>query len=320
MACMSTITVIPGDGVGPEVIAEATQTLDSLDLGFDLRVLDHVNADTYLRDGTALSGEDVAAIRASAGTLLGAVGDPRLGVDYPRGVLPRLRRELDLYVNYRPVNLLHDRLSPLRDAARRPIDCVVISDNAESLATGGVSRVLDFAFAAARRSVCLVGASDTASNTDRIWQRSWEEIAECYPNVHTSYEDASAAAARLVAGPAAFDVIVANGCHGAVLTELATGLAGAVGLSAAANINGASGFGLFSAVPHAGPDVAGQGIANPIGATLSAALMIEHLGHTEAAIALRQAVATVIAHGWVTPDLAGELSTKDAGAAIRAQL
>ncbi|MBY8846084.1 isocitrate/isopropylmalate dehydrogenase family protein [Streptomyces sp. SP2-10] len=340
---MTTITVIPGDGIGPEVTQQATETLEALGLGLDIDVLDHVNAEKYLRTGTALSDGDFARVRASAGTLLGAVGDPRVGIDYARQVLLRLRVELDLFVNYRPAKLFHDRLSPLRRPEHRPIDCLIVRENTEGLysqAGGvlragteheaaldvdintfhGVSRILDFAFSIATRSVCMVDKSNAVRHGGQLWQRCFQELASAHPELETTHEYVDAAAMKLVADPTRFDVIVANNSYGDILSDLAAELAGGLGTSASANINGATGFGLFEPVHGTAPDIAGQGIANPIGAILSAALLIERLEHTSEAQAVREAVNAAIEAGQVTPDLGGQLSTKDAGAAIRAHL
>jgi 3-isopropylmalate dehydrogenase len=339
----ATVTVIPGDGIGPEVIDEALATVAALDLGIDLDVLDHVNAEAWLRTGVALSDEDFERVRASSGTLLGAVGDPRVGPEYARGVLLRLRFELDLYVNFRPAKLFHDRLSPLRRPEHRAIDCVVIRENTEGLYAGiggvlrpftphetaidteistyhGVARILDFAFATARRSVCLVDKSNAVRHGGRLWQRCWREAAARHPDIETSHLYVDTAVMKLVSDPTTFDVIVANNSHGDILSDLAAELAGGLGTSASANINGATGYGLFEPVHGTAPDIAGKGVANPIGAVLTAALLLERLGHDEAADAVRKAVDTVIAAGRVPPDLGGELGTKAVGAAIRAAL
>ncbi|MFG2805863.1 isocitrate/isopropylmalate dehydrogenase family protein [Streptomyces sp. DT199] len=340
---MTTITVIPGDGIGPEVVREATETLEALGLGLDLDVLDHVNADTYLRTGDALTDDDFARVRAGASTLLGAVGDPRAGAEYARQVLLRLRAELDLFVNYRPAKLFHDRLSPLRRPEHRGIDCVIVRENTEGLysQTGGVlragtehetaldidintfhgvHRILDFAFSLATRTVCMVDKSNAVPHGGQLWQRCFRELANRHPHLEITHEYVDAAAMKLVADPTRFDVIVANNSYGDILSDLAAELAGGLGTSASANINGATGFGLFEPVHGTAPDIAGQGIANPVGAVLSAALLIERLGHAAEAEAVRNAVNGAIEDGQVTPDLGGRLSTKDAGAAIRARL
>lgn len=340
---MSTVSVLPGDGIGPEVIEQAMLTLDALDLGLDFDLLDNVNADTYLQTGIALSDKDFDRIKASDAALLGAVGDARADAEYARGVLLRLRFDLDLYVNLRPAALCHDRLSPLRDEARRPIDCVVIRENTEGLYAGiggrlrpattqevaidaeintwhGVSRILDFAFAVARRSVCMVDKSNAVRNGGALWQRCWAEAVRRHPEVPTSHLYVDAAVMKLVADPTAFDVIVTNNSYGDIISDLTSELAGGIGTAASANVNGSTGFGLFEPVHGTAPDIAGKGVANPIGAILTAALLIERLGHTDAAQALRQAVRDVISAGLGTPDLGGNLTTEDAGAAIRARL
>ncbi|MGH3700723.1 MAG: isocitrate/isopropylmalate dehydrogenase family protein [Pseudonocardiaceae bacterium] len=340
---MSAITVVPGDGIGPEVIDQSLYVLDALELNLDFDVLDHVNADTYLRTGTALSDADVDRIRSSAGTLLGAVGDTRVDANYARSVLLRLRFELDLYVNYRPATLLHDQLSPLRAQEHRAIDCVIVRENTEGLYAGiggtlrpftphetaidaevstyhGVSRIIEFAFSIARRTVCMVDKSNAVPNGGRLWQRCWREATARHPQFETSHLYVDAAAMKLITDPTAFDVIVANNSHGDILSDLTAVLAGGLGTATSANINGGTGFGLFEPVHGTAPDIANQDIANPIGAILSGALLIERLGHTEQATAVRRAVTASILAGWVTPDLGGRLSTKDASAAIRAQL
>jgi 3-isopropylmalate dehydrogenase len=341
---MTTITVIPGDGIGPEVIDQVLETLEALPLDLEFDVLGHVNADTYLRTGTALSDEDVERIRSSAGVLFGAVGDTRVRTaDYARSVLLRLRLEFDLYVNYRPARLFHDRLSPLRNAAHRAIDCVVIRENTEGLYAGiggtlrpstpgetaidveisthhGVSRIIDFAFSVARRAVCMVDKSNAVRHGGALWQRCWREAAAKHSQLDKSHLYVDTAAMRLVADPTAFDVLVAGNSHGDILSDLTAQLAGGLGLAPSANINGDSGFGLYEPVHGSAPDIAGQGVANPMGAILTGALLIERLGHADQAYAVRRAVNSAIATDRVTPDLGGRLGTKDVGAAIRAQL
>ncbi|MFC9435212.1 isocitrate/isopropylmalate dehydrogenase family protein [Nocardia sp. NPDC057030] len=340
---MSTITVIPGDGIGPEVIEEAVRTLDELALGLEFDILGHVNADNYLRTGIALSDSDFDRISASDAVLLGAVGDARADMAYARGVLLRLRFDLDLYVNYRPAVLCHDRLSPLRDETRRSIDCRVVRENTEGLYAGiggrlhratsnevgidaeistyhGVARILDFAFTSARRSVCLVDKSNAVRNGGALWQRCWAEACDKYPDVPARHLYVDAAVMHLVHDPTAFDVIVTNNSYGDILSDLTAELAGGLGAVGSANINGGNGFGLFEPVHGSAPDIAGRAIANPIGAILTAALLVDHLGHRDAARAVRTGVEKVISAGHVTPDLGGPLSTRDVGAAIRAQL
>ncbi|MGW4380388.1 isocitrate/isopropylmalate dehydrogenase family protein [Kitasatospora sp. NPDC004531] len=341
---MTTVAVIPGDGIGPEVIGPALAVLDALDLGVRTDLLDHVNAETYLRTGAALTAADLDRIRTSGAALLGAVGDPRLAdTGYVRGVLTTLRLELDLYVNYRPAALLHDRLSPLRDPARRAIDCVIVRENTEGLYSGigggaragtpheialdvdlstrqGVSRVLEFAFATARRSVCLVDKANAVRNGGGLWQRCWSEAVARHPEVETSHLYVDTAALRLATDPTAFDVIVTNNSYGDILSDLTAALAGGLGVAASGNLNPATGFGLFEPVHGSAPDIAGTGVANPFGAILSVALLAEHLGRPAEADAVRAAVAAAVADGRVTPDLGGTLGTEEVGAAVLGEL
>ncbi|MEU5980467.1 isocitrate/isopropylmalate family dehydrogenase [Streptomyces sp. NPDC047315] len=341
---MQRITVIPGDGIGPEVIEPALALVDSLGLDLTLDVLDHVNADAHLRHGSALRAADLDRIRTSDATLLGAVGDPRLGdTAYVRSVLTTLRTELDLYANYRPARLWHDRLSPLRDRARRAIDCVIVRENTEGLYSGiggstrtsspdevavdldlnthrGVSRIIDFAFSVARRSVCLVDKANAVRHGGQLWQRCWREAVERHPHVATSHLYADAAAMRLATDPTAFDVIVTNNSHGDILSDLTAALAGGLGMAASANLNAATGRGLFEPVHGSAPDIAGRQVANPFAAILSTALLVEHLGHREEAEAVRRAVAAAVGARRVTPDLGGRLTTKEAGAAVLAEV
>jgi 3-isopropylmalate dehydrogenase len=341
---MTTVAVIPGDGVGPEVTDQAVHVLDSLHLGLKFDVLDQVNADRFQRDGVALSDDEMARARSAGSILLGAIGDPRVtNPAYARDVLLRLRFELDLYVNHRPAVLLDDRLSPLRDPARRAIDCVVVRENTEGAYIGsggvlrastphevaidndvstryGVSRVLEYAFSVARRSVCMVDKANALPFGGGLWQRCWAEAKKAHPDVKVSHEYVDAAAMKLVNDPTAFDVIVTNNSYGDILSDLTAQLSGGLGTAASANVNPEQGVGLFEPVHGSAPDIAGQGIANPVGAVLSAALMLDHLGHRGPADALRTAVRLTVAAGRCTPDLGGHLGTKDAAAAILAEV
>ncbi|MFI1166618.1 isocitrate/isopropylmalate dehydrogenase family protein [Streptomyces sp. NPDC020801] len=341
---MKTITVIPGDGIGPEVIEPALDILETLALGVRMDVLDHVNAERYLRTGGALAEADLDRIRTSEATLLGAVGDPRLSdTGYVRSVLSTLRLELDLYANYRPARLWHDRLSPLRDEARRAIDCVIVRENTEGLYSGvggstrmgspqeiaidvdlsthhGVSRIMEFAFSVARRSVCLVDKANAVRNGGQLWQRCWHEAVARHPQFDTSHLYVDAAAMKLATDPTAFDVIVTNNSYGDILSDLTAALAGGLGVAASANLNPATGHGLFEPVHGSAPDIAGTGVANPFAAILSVALLIEHMGRAGEAGAVRRAVAAAVEAGRVTPDLGGSLSTKEVGAVVLAEL
>ncbi|MBL1114998.1 isocitrate/isopropylmalate dehydrogenase family protein [Streptomyces sp. 110] len=341
---MTRIAVIPGDGIGPEVVEQAVLTLDEFRLGLDFDFLDHVNADTYLRTDVALSDEDVARVASSRSALLGAIGDPRVGSPaYGRGVLLRLRFDLDLYVNYRPAKLLSDRLSPLRRDRARAVDCVVIRENTEGLYTGlggslrpgggheialdidlsthrGTARVVDHAFSVARREVCMVDKANAVEHGGGLWQRCWRTAAARHPDMATRHMYVDAAAMRMVTDPTTFDVIVTNNSYGDILSDVASAVAGGIGTAASANLNPERGFGLYEPVHGSAPDIAGKQVANPIGAILSAGLLLADLGHTAEAAALRHAVARAVTEGETTPDLGGPLDTRKAGQAVRARL
>ncbi|MFF8505643.1 isocitrate/isopropylmalate dehydrogenase family protein [Streptomyces anulatus] len=339
-----TVSVIPGDGIGPEVTREALETLDALGLDLRFDVLDHINADTYLRTGVSLSDNDFERVKASDALLFGAIGDPRVtSPDYARGVLLRLRFDLDLFVNHRPATLLHEDLSPLRNHRSRAIDCVVVRENTEGLYTDiggvlrgntahetaidadvstymGVSRIMEYAYSIARRGVCMVDKSNAVRHGGRVWQRAFAEAAARNPGIRSTHLYVDAAAMRFVSDPSEFDVVVTNNSYGDILSDLAAMLAGGLGNAASANLNPVTGFGLYEPVHGSAPDIAGRGVANPFGAILSSALMVEHLGWAPEADALRRAVGAVIAHGQVTPDLGGTAGTKEAGEAVRRAL
>lgn len=341
---MRTVTVIPGDGIGPEVIDAALRVMEALDLDIALDVLDDVNAGEYRRSGLAISDEAFGRIQASDATLLGAVGDPTLDdTDYVRSVLVRLRAELDLYVNYRPVKLWHDRLSPLRNPSSRAIDCLIVRENTEGLYSGvggvfrasssletaidadintyhGVSRIIDFAFSVVRREVCMIDKANAVRSGGQLWQRCWKSAIREHSPTKTSHLYVDAAAMKLVTDPASFDVIVTSNSYGDILSDLAAALAGGIGMAPSANINGDTGFGLFEPVHGTAPDIAGSGSANPFAAILAMALLIEHLGQVTEAEAIRRAIAAAIERNRVTPDLGGCLRTGQVTAAVMAGL
>ncbi|MEU6916044.1 isocitrate/isopropylmalate dehydrogenase family protein [Streptomyces olindensis] len=341
---MASITVIPGDGIGPEVVECALQVLDALDTGLSVDVLDHVGADRYRREGLALSEADLARVSASSAVLLGAIGQPDLeDTDYVRGVLLPLRHSFDLYANCRPVRLWHDRLSPLRDPEHRAVDCVIVRENTEGLYSGiggnlrtsspqevaidadvntrhGVSRIMDFAFSTARREVCLVDKANAVRAGGRLWQECWRRAAERHSGTAARHLYIDAAAMKLVTEPDRFDVIVASNSHGDILSDLAAALAGGLGLAPSASLNPETGFGMFEPVHGSAPDIAGKGVANPFACLLTAGLLLRHLGHDAQAAAIDAAVAGSIAAGRVTPDLGGSLGTQEVTRAVLAAL
>ena len=341
---MRRITVIPGDGIGGEGTKEALETLNVFGLSLEFDILGCINADTFLNTGIAMSEADFGRIRASSSALFGAIGDPRVrSPEYARSVLLRLRQELELYVNERPARLLDHRLSPLRDDLSRRIDCVIVRENTEGLYAGiggslrentpqemtvdadvstylGVSRIMEYAFSIARRGVCMVDKANAVRFGGKLWQRCWAEATSQHPEVPGSHLYVDVAAMKLVSNPSEFDVIVTNNSYGDILSDITAEVAGGLGAAASANLNPDTGFGLFEPVHGSAPDIAGTGVANPIGAILSSALMLRQLGYATEADAVRKAVESAVAARNCTPDLGGRLSTKQAGAAVRAAL
>ncbi|TMC90702.1 MAG: isocitrate/isopropylmalate dehydrogenase family protein, partial [Chloroflexi bacterium] len=279
-------------------------------------------------------------LHAADSILFGAVGDPRVpDPKYLHGVLLRLRFELDLYVNLRPARLYDDRLSPLRREDRRKVDLMVVRENTEGAYVGmggrfkqgtpdevatqedintyaGVSRIVEYAFELAKREVVMVDKSNAMTYAGGLWQERWKAIAKAYPNLKTRHLFVDAAAMQLVKDPSQFEVIVTGNLFGDILSDLTAELVGGMGIAPSANLNPKTGRGLFEPVHGTAPDIAGKGIVNPIGAILSAGMMIRHLGHREMAEAIEGAVESAIRAGECTRDLGGSLSTSQAGDAV----
>ena len=333
------IAVVPCDGAGKEVVPEAVKVLRAA--GADLAFEEFkVDADEYLRTGTAITDETWKHLQAADSILFGAVGDPRVtDPKYLAGVLLRMRFELDLYVNLRPARLYDDRLSPLRREDRRKVDLLIVRENTEGLYVGmggrfrkgtehevatqedvnthhGVTRIIEHAFGVARREVVMIDKSNAMTYAGGLWQERWQAVAAQHPKVKTRHLLVDAAAMQLVRDPSQFDVIVTGNLFGDILSDLTAELIGGMGIAPSGNINPKTGRGLFEPVHGTAPDIAGKGLVNPIGAILSAGMMVEHLGHHEMAVAIEGAVESAIRAGECTRDLGGGLSTSEAGDAV----
>lgn len=339
---MARIAVIPGDGIGGEVTAQALKVLRRLDgehgLGLELVEWD-LGAERYLATGVTITEDEMAELGSAYDAIfLGALGDPRVpGNEHARDILLGLRFRLDLYVNLRPVRLLDPAGSPLRDAGGE-LDMVVFRENTEGSYVGmggvfkqgtpdevaieedvntakGVERILRAAFDYARRhgrSVTLADKSNAMRHSGQLWRRLFEEIGGDYPQVPQRAMYVDALAMDMVLRPARYQVIVASNLFGDILSDLAAGLVGGLGLAPSANLHPGR-MGLFEPVHGSAPDIAGTDRANPIAAVLTAALMLEHLGHGEAARAIEGVVEEAIRDGATTPDLGGGLGTEAAG-------
>jgi 3-isopropylmalate dehydrogenase len=330
---------LPCDGAGKEVVPEAIKVLRAAGADFEFEEFD-VNADSYLRTGVAIPDDVWRQVSAADSILFGAVGDPRLSdAKYLAGVLLRLRFELDLYVNLRPAKLYDDRLSPLRREDHRRVDLMIVRENTEGLYVGmggrfkqgtadevaiqedvnthlGVTRIIEHAFGIAEREVVMVDKSNAMTFAGGLWQERWKAVASGHPKVKTRHLYVDAASMQLVKDPSQFDVIVTGNLFGDILSDLTAELIGGMGIAPSANIDPASGRGLFEPVHGTAPDIAGKGIVNPVGAILSASMMVKHLGDPHMADAIEGAVESAIRAGECTRDIGGALSTSQAGDAI----
>jgi len=317
------LAVIPGDGIGPEVTAEALKVLEAAaPAGLKVEPTRYdLGAERFLATGEVLPDSVLAEIREHDAILLGAVGgkpgDPRLPAGIlERGLLLKLRFELDHYVNLRPSRIFPGVASPLRDPGE--VDFVVVREGTEGPYTGtggairvgtpqevatevslntayGVERVVRDAFARAarrpRHSLTLVHKTNVLVHAGAVWSRLVAEVGQEFPEVSVDYLHVDAAMIFLTTDPARFEVIVTDNLFGDIITDLAAAITGGIGLAASGNINpDRTAPSMFEPVHGSAPDIAGQGIADPTAAILSAGLLLDHLGHLEAAAAIESAV------------------------------
>jgi 3-isopropylmalate dehydrogenase len=338
---MTRIAVIPGDGIGKEVIAEATKVLQLLG-GVDLHHLPW-SADYYLQTGITIPPDGYDTLRSFDAVLVGALGDPRVpGNQHARDILLGTRFELDLYVNYRPVRLLDDRLSPLKHRTCKDINFVVFRENTEGVYVGiggrfkagtvdevaiqeeintykGVHRIIRHAFEFARANglskVCMADKSNAMTQGHALWQRVFAEVKANYPEIQATHMYIDALAMFLVQNPGQFEVIVTNNLFGDIITDIGGALQGGLGMAASGNLHPGR-TSMFEPVHGSAPPLAGKNVANPIGAILSVALMFETLGRKDDAARVERAVAEAVQAGDVTQDIGGSLGTTQAGEAI----
>jgi 3-isopropylmalate dehydrogenase len=320
-----TLAVIPGDGIGPEVTAEALKVLEvASPVKFESTRYD-LGAERYLATGEVLPDSVLAEIREHDAILLGAVGGKPNDPDLPPGILERglllkLRFELDHYVNLRPSRLFPGTASPLAEPVlqKGEIDFVVVREGTEGPYTGnggalrvgtpaeiatevsvntayGVERVIRDAFARAekrpRKKVTLVHKTNVLVNAGSLWWRLFEQVAAEHPDVTTDYIHIDAAMIFMVTDPARFDVVVTDNLFGDIITDLAAAITGGIGLAASGNVNpDRTAPSMFEPVHGSAPDIAGQQKADPTAAILSGALLLDHLGHADAAAAIEAAV------------------------------
>jgi len=348
---MQRIAIIPGDGIGPEVIREAVRVLERLreTHGVELQ-LTHFDwgVDKFLREGVTLPAAALEMLANDFDAILaGAFGDPRDTANkVAEDVLLGMRRGLDLYINLRPVQLLDARLTPLRDREVDDIDFVVFRENTEGAYCGaggflkkgtseeiatqeelntrrGVERIIvaafDYARAHGRKKVTMADKSNVQRFGGDLWQRVFKEVASRYPEIQANHQYVDAMAMLMVLDPGQYDVIVSNNLFGDILTDLGAAIVGGLGVAASGNIHPGR-VSLFEPVHGSAPPLAGKGIANPVGAILTAAMMLEYVGSKTASAAIEKAVRESVANNETTSDLGGSLSTEEVGMAIARRL
>jgi len=344
---MARIAVVPGDGIGREVIDEGLRVLDALVPALEYEHFD-LGADKYLREGVSMPDGLMDRWRDEFDAIfLGALGDPRVPTSqHAKDILLGSRFQLDLYINLRPIQLLDARYCPLKNKGPEDIDMVVFRENTEGLYTGiggqfkrgtqdevaieaemntrkGVERIIRAAFEYAdkhgKTKICMSDKSNAMRHGHDLWQRVFKLVAAEYPAIASSHLYVDVLAMELVRHPAQFEVIVTNNLFGDIITDLGAILQGGIGLAGSGNINPGE-VSLFEPVHGSAPDIAGQGLANPLAAILAAAMMLEYLGFVEDAAAVNAAVAACLINDQITPELGGKLSTSQVGDAVLARL
>jgi 3-isopropylmalate dehydrogenase len=338
------IAVIAGDGIGKDVAAEAVKVLNATaDVSGKRLDLVHLpwSADHFLKTGETLPADGYRQLREEFDAIfVGALGDPRVPDNrHARDILLGTRFELDLYVNYRPVRLLDDRLSPLKGRTRDDINFVVFRENTEGVYVSvggrfkagtddeiaiqeeintykGVNRIIRHAFEYARSNglskVCMADKSNAMQQGHALWQRVFKQVSSEYADIRATHMYIDALAMFLVNDPGQFQVIVTNNLFGDIITDIGGALQGGLGMAASGNIHPGR-TSLFEPVHGSAPPLAGKNVANPMGAILSAALMLETVGWKEEAAAIERAVEAAVYEHKTTRDVGGTLGTSEVG-------
>src|ERR1700681_951289 len=338
------VAVIPGDGSGKEVTPEALKVLKAVcaATGHSMEFAEFDwGADKYLREGVSLPDGAVEMLRDEFDAILfGALGDPRVpSNEHAADILLGLRFKLDLYVNARPVELLHERLTPLRDRTEKDVRIMVFRENTEGLYVGvggffkkgtvdeiavqedvnsrkGVERIIRYAFEHARQNnlkrLCMSDKSNAMTFAHDLWQRVFKEMRQEYSEIDSRHLYIDTLAMEIVRDPRQFDVIVTCNLFGDIISDLGAQLAGGLGLAPSGNIHPGK-TSLFEPVHGSAPNIAGKGIANPLGSVLASAMMLEFLGWKPEATAIRTAVRAALRENYLTPDLGGGKRTAEVG-------
>ena len=349
MSTNKKVAIIPGDGIGKEVIPQAVKVIEASAAPVELTYFDW-GADRYLKDKTTVPPDGFAMLgRDFDAILAGAFGDPRVPSNiHAKEILLGMRFQMDLYANVRPVRLLDAALCPLKGIEPKDLDFVVIRENTEGvyldrgsisgqgtsdevaiqedINTGkGVRRIIRYAFEYCQRSkkadgtprthVLMCDKSNAMTYAGGLWQRTFKQISAEYPQIKPEHMYVDALCAALVRDPRPFDVIVTNNMFGDILTDLAAGLQGGLGMATSGNIHPGK-TSMFEPVHGSAPPLAGKNVANPLGATLTGAMMLEHLGFQEAAGKIDAAVLEAVRQKKTTSDIGGSMGTKEVGAWI----
>ena len=345
------IAVVPGDGIGREVTAEAVRALEAVCSASGLTVrLTHFEwgADHFLKTGITLPEGALTMLQDGFDAiLLGAMGDPRVPDNrHAADILLGLRFRLDLYVNYRPVRLFHEKLCPLKGVGPKEVDFAFFRENTEGLyvmmggnfkkdtpdevATDvdlntrkGVERIIRHAFEHAkahrRTKVVMADKSNVLIHAHDLWQRVFKVVAAEYAGIEAIHLLADNLVLQMVREPAQFQVIVTSNMFGDLATDLAAGLQGGLGMAASGNIHPGR-LSLFEPVHGSAPRFAGKNVANPMGAILSAGLLLEHLGRRQEAVRIEAAVRWAVEQDRTTADIGGTLGTREVGEAVAERL
>jgi 3-isopropylmalate dehydrogenase len=341
---MAKIALIPGDGIGADVTAEAARVLEAVAgrYALPLEMVEWgLGAQRYLDTGVSITAEEMATLRDEYDAIfLGAMGDARVPDNaHARDILLGMRFQLDLYINLRPVKLYRAEMSPLRDVRPEDVDLVIFRENTEGVYVGmggnfkkgtpdeiaieedvntrkGAERIIRAAFEWARGNgrerVTLSDKANAMPHAGGLYRRTFAEVAAEFGDVQHNAVYADALAMDLVLRPARYDVIVAPNLFGDILSDVAAALVGGLGLAPSASLHPGR-VGLFEPVHGSAPDLVGTGRANPLAAILTAALMLRHLGHDQAAAAVEDAVRDAVLGGHTTPDLGGTMATTQVG-------
>jgi 3-isopropylmalate dehydrogenase len=347
------IAVIAGDGIGKEVIPQAMNVIRASGAAVEMTEFDW-GADRYLRDGTTVPTDGFAMLDHDFDAVfVGAFGDPRVKTNiHAKEILLGMRFKMDLYANVRPVRLLDASLCPLKGVEPKDVDFVVLRENTEGVYTDaggvfkqgtpdeiatqedintrkGVERIVRYAFeycsqhtkldGSARGRVLMSDKSNAMTHAGGLWQRVFKEVSAEYPNIAAQHMYVDALCMQMVRDPRQFDVIVTNNMFGDIITDLAAGLQGGLGMAASGNIHPGR-TSMFEPVHGSAPPIAGKNVANPMGAILTAAMMLRHLGFATEADRIEAVVLDAVREKKTTQDVGGTLGTRESGEWVAARI